>query len=219
MLNFIHVNVYRCEMTDKSFFKPTQLYKEYMILDLIEKNKDITQRELANHLGIAVSMVNLMLVSLEKNHLLKRKKASSKVVDYVLTKQGFERKKVLNMTYLSSTQKLYESAKENIENFLVEIKNKGYKDILLYGAGEVSEILLNTLKSNKSLDLNCNAIIDDDTLKIGNHILDIPIIDIKDIDLYKNEGILISSYKHKDNIIKKLINIHYDSNNIINFFE
>jgi FlaA1/EpsC-like NDP-sugar epimerase len=161
----------------------------------------------------------MILDTLEKSHLLKRKKASSKVVDYVLTKQGFERKKVLNMTYLSSTQKLYESAKENIENFLLEIKNKGYKDILLYGAGEVCEILLNTLKSNKSLDLKCNAIIDDDTLKIGNHILDIPIIDIKNIDLYKNEGILISSYKHKDNIIKKLINIHYDSNNIINFFE
>lgn len=206
-------------MSDKSFFKPTNLYKEYMILDFIEKNKDITQRELASHLGIPVSMVNLLLDSIEKEGFIKRKKYTSKTVEYIITKKGIERRKLLNMTYLSSTQKLYESAKVNIENFLTEIKNKGFKDILLYGAGEVCELLLSTLKSNKNLELNCNAIIDDNTLKIGNYIYDIPIIDIKSIDLYKNEGILISSYKHKGHIIKKLNNIYYDSNKIINFFE
>ena len=79
-------------MEDKSFFKPTNLYKEYMILDLIEKNKDITQRELATHLGVAVSMVNLLLDRIEKEGFIKRKKYTSKTVEYILTKKGIERR-------------------------------------------------------------------------------------------------------------------------------
>ena len=45
-------------MSNNTFFKPTALYKEFMILDLIEKNKHITQREMSKQIGAAVSMVN-----------------------------------------------------------------------------------------------------------------------------------------------------------------
>jgi hypothetical protein len=42
-------------LSDNQFFKPTVLYKEYMILDMIEKNPNITQREMSKAIGIAVS--------------------------------------------------------------------------------------------------------------------------------------------------------------------
>ena len=45
-------------LSDNRFFKPTILYKEYMILDMIEKNSKITQREMSQAIGIAVSMIN-----------------------------------------------------------------------------------------------------------------------------------------------------------------
>ena len=45
-------------MSDNSFFKPTALYKEFMILDLIEKDAHITQRGIAKSIGVAVSLVN-----------------------------------------------------------------------------------------------------------------------------------------------------------------
>jgi DNA-binding MarR family transcriptional regulator len=48
-------------MHDNSFFKPTPLYKEFMILDLIEKNKDITQRQISDEIGVAVSQINQYL--------------------------------------------------------------------------------------------------------------------------------------------------------------
>jgi DNA-binding MarR family transcriptional regulator len=53
-------------MSDNSFFKPTLLYKEFMILDLIEKNANITQREISNAIGVAVSMINSYLDEYEK---------------------------------------------------------------------------------------------------------------------------------------------------------
>jgi len=45
-------------VSDNSFFKPTALYKEFMILDLIEKDAHITQRVIAKSIGVAVSLVN-----------------------------------------------------------------------------------------------------------------------------------------------------------------
>ena len=45
-------------MKDNPFFKPTPLYKEFMILDMVHKNEKITQRAIADALSISVSMVN-----------------------------------------------------------------------------------------------------------------------------------------------------------------
>ena len=69
------------------FFKPTLLYKEYMILDMIEKNKNITQREMSKEIGVAVSMINDYLNIYEKDKLIKRKKHSTKTVEYFVTKK------------------------------------------------------------------------------------------------------------------------------------
>jgi DNA-binding MarR family transcriptional regulator len=205
-------------MSDKSFFKPTHLYKEYIILDLIEKNKDITQREIAKQLGIAVSMVNMILDDLEKNHYLKRKKHTSKTVEYLLSKQGYERRKLLNIWYLKSSQDIYMSAKDNILVFIQQIIAKGYKKILLYGAGEVAEILVRVLNEDKKIPLEVLAIIDDNSTRHSQNLLQIPIISKDSIVEYKHDGILVSSYTHRMTIRQTLESIKYPLKNIIEFF-
>ncbi|MCF7926982.1 MAG: winged helix-turn-helix transcriptional regulator, partial [Candidatus Izimaplasma sp.] len=49
-----------------TFFKPTPLYKEFVLLDLIEKNEIITQRQMSDYLDVSVSMVNSYLDSYEQ---------------------------------------------------------------------------------------------------------------------------------------------------------
>ena len=82
------------------FFKPTLLYKEFMILDLIEKNSHITQREMAASIGVAVSMINGYIENFVEKGLIKKKKHSTKTVEYFITKKGMERRKLLNIWYL-----------------------------------------------------------------------------------------------------------------------
>jgi DNA-binding MarR family transcriptional regulator len=206
-------------MTDKSFFKPTQLYKEYMILDLIEKNKDITQRELASHLGIAVSMVNSHLDIYEKDKLIKRKKHSTKTVEYFVTKKGSERRKLLNIWYLKSSHSVYLSAKDNITIFLNQIIDKGFKRILLYGAGEVAEIILQVMNDDNQIPLEVVAIIDDNIDRIGDKLVNLPIITLSELGNYNHDGIMISSYKHHETIHNNLVKIDYPKKQIIQFFD
>ncbi len=55
-------------MNYSKFFRTTPVHKEFMILDLIEKNKKITQREISNLINAAVSVINNYLNIYEKNH-------------------------------------------------------------------------------------------------------------------------------------------------------
>ena len=80
-------------------------------------------------------------------------------------KEELNAKKVLNISYLNASLNIYKSAKENIVEFLTQIINKGYKNILLYGAGEVAEILLQTILIDSQIPINVLAVIDDDKSK------------------------------------------------------
>jgi len=206
-------------MSDNSFFKPTLLYKEFMILDLIKKDANITQREISKTIGVAVSMINSYLDSYEKKGLIKRKYLSTKTVEYYVTKKGMERRKLLNIWYLKSSHEFYLSAKDNIIKFLNQIINKGFKKILLYGAGEVAEIMLQVMNDDNNIPLEVLAVIDDDASKQNDTIVNKPIIGSEQIKSFVHDGILVSSFKHHDAINNKLDSINYNKNNIINFFD
>lgn len=205
-------------MKENLFFKPTPLYKEFVILDLVERDPDITQRELSNKLGIAVSMVNSYLENYENKGYIRRDYISTKTVKYIITKKGIERKKILNISYLSASQKIYQSAKENIITFLRQIIKKGFRKILLYGAGEVAEILLYTINSDRDLPLQALGVIDDDLSKIDRYISNVKIISRDSIDTIDHDGILISSYTNNKKIYRNLLNINYNKDRIIQFF-
>ncbi|PKK98007.1 MAG: hypothetical protein CVV57_09310 [Tenericutes bacterium HGW-Tenericutes-2] len=206
-------------MSDNQFFKPTVLYKEYMILDMIEKNPNITQREMSKAIGIAVSMINDHISEYENKGLVKRKKHSTKTVEYFVTKKGTERRKVLNIGYLNASQHLYNSAKENIESFLVQIENKKFQNILLYGAGEVAQILLHSIETRVNSKINVLAIIDDDPNKQGNALNNKMIINRNQIIDYVHDGILISSYINNNKMLKNLQEQNYSLTKVFNFFD
>jgi FlaA1/EpsC-like NDP-sugar epimerase len=205
-------------MIDKTFFKPTNIYKEYMILDLIEKTRHITQRDMSTHVGISLAMINLFLNEYESSGLIKRHKHTSKTVEYVLTKKGIERRKLLNIWYLKSSLDVYISAKNNMITFLQAIIEKGYKKILLYGAGEVAEIMIRVMNDDKSLPLEVLAVIDDNKT-LDQFVLHVPIIKKETIQTYPHDGILVSSYTHHEAIRKTLLSINYPKEHILEFFE
>ncbi len=191
-----------------------------MILDLIEKDSNITQREISKAINVAVSMVNNYLNEYEEEGLIIRKKSLARLwsILLLLRVKKEERRKKLNIDYLNASQKLYNSAKENIEEFLAQIESRGFKKILLCGAGEVAEILLQTIVTNKNSQVDVLAVIDDDINKQGKELVNKDIISLEELSNYEIDGILVSSYKHKDVINKNLMNIKFPQNNIINFF-
>jgi len=205
-------------MLTNSFFKPTPLYKEFMILDLISKDPKITQRALAKAINVSVSMINSYLDECELKGFVHKEYITNKIVDYNITKKGIERMQYLNIGYLNASQKVYHYAKQNIFSFLNQVIIKGFKNILLYGAGEVAEIMLQAINDDARIPINIEAVIDDEESKQGKIIVNKLIINPRELNNYEHDGILISSYTNRDTIYKKLKEINYDENRILQFF-
>ncbi|HHU55818.1 MAG TPA: winged helix-turn-helix transcriptional regulator [Acholeplasmataceae bacterium] len=206
-------------MKGNHFFKPTPLYKEFVILDLVERDPNITQRELSKKIGASVSMINSYLEEYEQKGYIKRDYISLKIVKYLITKKGIERKKLLNISYLNASQKIYQSAKENIISFLMQLINRGFKRILLYGAGEVAEILLNAINSDRNLTIKALGVIDDDPNKINHYLANVKIMSRDSIFNIDHDGILISSYTNNEKIYRNLLELNYNKDKIIQFFD
>lgn len=203
---------------ENGFFLPTLKYKELMLLDYIEENPDTTQKELGKVIGSATSMVNTYLDEYESNGYVKREYISSKTVRYIITNKGQIRRNFLNISYLQELITLHNLAQKGIEDFLEVVAQRGFKNILLYGAGEVAEIILSILRDNTELGIKVEALVDDNLEKRGTTIQGYPVISKMDMGKYDHDGILISSYAYESAISKQLENLGYCMDRVIHFF-
>ena len=165
-------------------------------------------------LASSVAMTNNYLNEIEKRGLLEREYISTKEVIYHITDEGRKRRKYLSIVYLNESQKMYDGAKEELLKFVEQIKEKGFKKILLYGAGEVAEIFLNAIKG----EVEVLAVIDDDESKQGKELVNILIISKNEIINYEYDGILISSYSHQKLINQKIKEMDIPNEKIMTFF-
>jgi EPS-associated MarR family transcriptional regulator len=99
------------------------------ILRILQENPDLTQREIAEKLGISVGGLNYCLKALiDKGFVkmgnLQKSKNKFKYV-YLLTPNGIAAKVALTSSFLQSKMKEYESLKVEIEALKIEQGNLG----------------------------------------------------------------------------------------------
>jgi EPS-associated MarR family transcriptional regulator len=92
----------------------------FRVLKLLEENPNITQRELADRLGISLGKSNYMLRALiEKGHVkiaaLRKGGNKLKRVAYLLTPEGFESRLSMTRKYLDRKRREYEALKAEID--------------------------------------------------------------------------------------------------------
>ncbi|WP_353095817.1 winged helix-turn-helix transcriptional regulator [Tissierella praeacuta] len=203
---------------DIKFFTPTSELKELTILQHIENNEDTTQKELAEVVNAAPSMINVYINDYEEKGYIKRQYISQKIVKYKITSDGIRRKNFLLITYLHELMKLYKLAKENIERFIRDLENRGYINILLYGAGEVAGTILSVIRDRESIKLNIVGLIDDNKSLQGKMMMGYRIISLEEVQSHNHDAIVITSYAYEDSIRKRLEEAGYDCNKVIRFF-
>ena len=97
----------------------------YQILKKLESNPDISQRQLAEELGISLGKVNYCLQALIQKGLVKAKnfsKSQKKVrYLYILTPEGIENKAALTRRFLQRKIAEYEALRAEIEEIRKEL--------------------------------------------------------------------------------------------------
>lgn len=98
----------------------------YRVMRLLEENPDLTQRELAEKLGVSLGGLNYCLKALTAKGLVKMQSfASSKNkfgYVYVLTPRGIAEKARLTSNFLKRKMEEYDSLKAEIKALKIEAK-------------------------------------------------------------------------------------------------
>lgn len=109
------------------------------ILTAMSKNT-VSQRSLANELGIALGLTNAYVRRCVRKGLLKVRRVPPNRYTYFVTPKGFAEKSRLTARYLRNSFQFYRAARGDIHACLATCAERGYRRLALGGAGELAEI-------------------------------------------------------------------------------
>lgn len=112
------------------------------LLEAIENDSRVTQRNLAAQLGIALGLANAYLKRSVKKGLVKVQQAPANRYAYYLTPHGLAEKGRLTGEFLTQQFRFYRNAREACALSIEEAIAAGAKRLVLHGLTELSEILL-----------------------------------------------------------------------------
>lgn len=118
---------------------------ELLILEIIENNASVTQREITKKSGLSLGMVNLLLKKFVKKGIVKLERLDGKSFRYILTPEGFKEKSKKTIDYIKRYYNKTLIIKQNIERVIRTYgKNRTYA---LFGNDkEMKEIIEGILK-------------------------------------------------------------------------
>lgn len=110
------------------------------ILEAIEQRDNVTQRHLADQLGVALGLANSYLKRCVRKGLIKIHQAPANRYLYYLTPKGFAEKSRLTAEYLSFSFDFYRRASDSLKDVYMVCHTRKYHQILLCGVSELAEI-------------------------------------------------------------------------------
>jgi DNA-binding MarR family transcriptional regulator len=125
--------------------------RDLEILTAIEEGLPLTQRALAERLGVALGLTNLYLKRLARKGCIKivefpRKPAARKRLRYLLTPRGMAEKTRLTYEHMAYSLNLYRRARRTLRQSLGGLADGRARRIALCGTGEAAEVAYLTLK-------------------------------------------------------------------------
>ncbi len=114
--------------------------KEYLILQNIDQDSNITQRQLSKKTGLSLGTINILINKMVKEGLVKIERIPSDRVLYMLTPKGIFEKLNKTVEYIKIHYQHLNSVKETIKSFLLELSARGDRIYVLLGNDEVSNL-------------------------------------------------------------------------------
>ena len=109
-------------MTSLESFKPPHEIRELNLLQELERNPVISQRELSNRFGIALGVTNACIKRMARRGWIRISGLNQRRIEYYLTPKGFAEKAKLTVHLISWTVQHYVTLKDLIGKKLLEMR-------------------------------------------------------------------------------------------------
>jgi DNA-binding MarR family transcriptional regulator len=182
-------------------FKPSERMRDLQLLEEIEQNPRISQRELSNKFGIALGVTNACIKRMARRGLIRLKGFPPRRIAYYLTPKGFSEKTKLTLHFLSYNIQHYAEMKKLISKKLLEMQADGTRRIAFYGVSDEMEVAYVTLQG---VNMDLVGIVDDKGERMGVELFGHRVQKPEAISTIRPDGILITSLRDADKIFDGL---------------
>lgn len=107
--------------------------KELEVLQQIQDNEYITQRDLAQVTGMSLGTINILLKKMITTGLIKIEKLNPQKIKYILTPEGMAEKAAKTYQYIVKSYNNISKMQKAIISIIEEQKDKGIKAIYFFG--------------------------------------------------------------------------------------
>jgi DNA-binding Lrp family transcriptional regulator len=171
-------------------FKPSDEIRDLRLLEELEKNPIVSQRELSHRFGIALGVTNACLRRMARKGWIQIRDLNPRKIGYYLTSKGMLEKARLTLNLISSRVHHYSELKKIIANRLLEMQREGRQRIVFYGVSDEMEVAYITLQG---VDLKLAGIVEDDEKFRPQFLFGYELEPVSRIKELKPECILITS--------------------------
>jgi len=181
--------------------RPPEDMRELELLQELEKNPIISQRELSNKFGIALGVTNACLKRMVRRGWIQITGFNHHKIGYYLTPKGFAEKARLSLHLISWTVQHYSALKDIIGRKFLEIQNRGIERIVFYGVSEEMEVAYITLQGVK---LRLVGIVEDEDKVKQSEVFGFQVKDVRQIETLKPDAVLITSLTGQEERVERL---------------
>ena len=172
--------------------------RELTVLEAVEQDRHITQRNLAAILGVALGLTNIYLKRLIRKGYIKCVNVQSNRLLYLITPQGIAEKTRLTYEFMDYSLHLYREVRHHLSQVLRPCHDNGARRVAVYGTGEAAELAYLSLREQ---GLEPVAIF---TLEGGGAFLGIPIRPIAECVDVPFDWLIVATLDRPDALIHEL---------------
>lgn len=112
------------------------------LLDAVARQSSVTQRSLADELGVALGLVNVFIKRAVNRGLIKVQQVPRRRYAYYLTTRGFSEKSTLAARYLVASFEFFRQARRDCDAALRIAADRGWQRLVLVGKSDLAEIVV-----------------------------------------------------------------------------
>ena len=180
------------------------------ILEEIDSNQKLTQRDLSKKLDISLGLANSFVKRLANKGYLKITTIPKNRIKYILTPKGAAEKTRLTYQYIQFSFEFYRKTRKNLRELFKRLNAQGVKRIVFYGVSEFAEIAYISLQETP---IEIVALVDDE--KAGEHLIGFKVENSAILNSISYDKILITSINLQDEAIENILNVGIPREKII----
>jgi DNA-binding MarR family transcriptional regulator len=173
--------------------------RDLEILTELARGELVTQRRLAQRLGIALGLTNLYLKRLARKGYIKITTMPPRRIRYLLTPKGIARKSRLTCEYMEYSVHLYRETRQLLRQALRPVVERGKRRVAIYDTGEAAELAFLTLQE---LGLEVTAVFGQDGRR--GTFVGLPVRPLADLTASEQDVVIVASFARPDGLIATL---------------